>query len=216
MSAGSGASNLGYGKIAPLSNINGGYVNVDSSNWPGRFGSNEISGSPPGIFPQGLAGAKSNIDAAAGIVPGICVYKGGSKKLKRKIKNITKQYKKMKMGSRKMRSMKRRLMNKYRSRSMSRKVSRGFAGGRKSSRKSSRAFAGGTHIVANASRQLGGYAQYQNNLPMTPVYKVAGVNLPASQLGLANPPPVTPLSNCVNCTDNYNHYTNKGFPSRGH
>ena len=77
MSAGSGASNLGYSKIAPLSNINGSYVNVDSSNWPGRFGSNEISGSPPGIFPQGLAGAKSNIDAAAGIDPGICLYKGG-------------------------------------------------------------------------------------------------------------------------------------------
>jgi len=205
MSAGSGASNLGYGKIAPLSNINGGYVNVDSSNWPGRFGSNEISGSPPGIFPQGLAGAKSNIDAAAGIVPGICVYKGGSKNLKRKIKNITKQYKKMKAGSRKMRSMKRRLMNKYRSRSMSRKVSRGFAGGRKSSR----AFAG-------AKRQRGGYAQYQNNLPMTPVYKVAGVELPYNQLGLANPPPVTVLSNSGQCTDNYNHYTNSGFPSRGH
>ena len=205
MSAGSGASNLGYGKIAPLSNVNGGYVNVDSSNWPGRFGSNEISGSPPGIFPQGLAGAKSNIDAAAGIVPGICVYKGGSKNLKRKIKNITKQYKKMKAGSRKMRSMKRRLMNKYRSRSMSRKVSRGFAGGRKSSR----AFAG-------AKRQRGGYAQYQNNLPMTPVYKVAGVNLPASQLGLANPPPYTVLPNSGQCTDNYNHYTMKGFPSRGH
>jgi len=203
MSAGSGASNLGYGKIAPLSNINGGYVNVDSSNWPGRFGSNEISGSPPGIFPQGLAGAKSNIDAAAGIVPGICVYKGGSKKLKRKIKNITKQYKKMKMGSRKMRSMKRRLMNKYRS--MSRKVSRKFAGGKKSSR----AFAGGR-------RQRGGYAQYQNNLPMTPVYKVAGVELPYNQLGLANPPPVTRLSNSGQCTDNYNHYTMKGFPSRGH
>jgi hypothetical protein len=203
MSAGSGASNLGYGKIAPLSNINGGYVNVDSSNWPGRFGSNEISGSPPGIFPQGLAGAKSNIDAAAGIVPGICVYKGGSKNLKRKIKNITKHYKKMKSGSRKMRSMKRRLMNKYRS--MSRKVSRKFAGGKKSSR----AFAGG-------KRQRGGYSQYQNNLPMTPVYKVAGVELPYNQLGLANPPPVTRLSNCVNCVDNLNAYTMKGFPSRGH
>jgi len=203
MSAGSGASNLGYSKIAPLSNINGGYVNVDSSNWPGRFGSNEISGSPPGVFPQGLAGAKSNIDAAAGISPGICLFKGGSKGLKRKIKNITKQYKKMKGGSRKMKSLKYRLRNKYRN--SSRKVARKFAGGRKSSRK----FAGGR-------RQRGGYGQYQNNLPMTPVYKVAGVELPYNQLGLANPPPVTPLSNCVNCVDNLNAYTMKGFPSRGH
>jgi hypothetical protein len=201
MSAGSGASNLGYGKIAPLSNINGGYVNVDNSNWPGRFGSNEISGSPPGIFPQGLAGAKSNIDAAAGIDPGICVYKGGSKNLKRKIKNITKQYKKMKAGSRKMKSLKYRLKKKY---TMSRKVSRKFAGGRKYSRR----FAGG--------KQRGGYGQYQNNLPMTPVYKVAGVELPYTQLGLANPPPVTPLSGCVNCVDNYSHFLGRGFPSRGH
>jgi len=203
MSAGSGASNLGYSKIAPLSNINGGYVNIDSSNWPGRFGSNEISGSPPGIFPQGLAGAKSNIDAAAGINPGICLFKGGSKGLKRKIKNITKHYKKMKAGSRKMKSLKSRLRNKYRN--TSRKVARGFAGGRKSSR----GFAGGR-------RQRGGYSQYQNNLPMTPVYKVAGVELPNTQLGLANPPPVTALSNTGQCPDNYNHYTNYGFPSRGH
>ena len=51
---------------------------------------------------------------------------------------------------------------------------------------------------------------------MTPVYQVAGINLPANQLGLANPPPITTLSNCVNCVDNYNHFTNTGFPSRGH
>jgi hypothetical protein len=44
--------------------------------------------------------------------------------------------------------------------------------------------------------------------------KVAGVDLPASQSALANPPPATVLSNCTNCVDNYNHYTNSGFPSR--
>ena len=31
--------------------------------------------------------SKSNIDAAAGNVPGICLFKGGAKKLKRKIKS---------------------------------------------------------------------------------------------------------------------------------
>ena len=76
MSAGSGASNLGYSNIVPLSNINGAYVNVDSSQSPTIFGSNEIPGLP------GLAGTKSNIDAAAGRVPGICLFKGGAKKLK--------------------------------------------------------------------------------------------------------------------------------------
>lgn len=53
-------------------------------------------------------------------------------------------------------------------------------------------------------------------MPMTPTYQVAGINLPASQLALANPAPYVKLDNCVNCVDNYNHYTNKGFPSKGH
>jgi hypothetical protein len=204
MSAGSGASNFGYGKIAPLSNISGGYVNVDNSNSPATFGSNQISGLP------GLAGAKSNIDAAAGIVPGIC-FKGGAKKLKRKIKNITKQYKKMKAGSRKMKSLKMRLKKQFGTRRTSSK----FAGGRRTSSK----FAGGRksrRYHYKKGGQRGGYSQYQNNLPMTPLYQVAGVNLPNNLLGLANPPPITALSNCVNCVDNYNHFTNTGFPSRGH
>ena len=199
--SGSGASNLGYGNVAPLSNINGAYANVDSSNWPGTFGSNEIPGLP------GLAGAKSNIDAAAGNVPGICLFKGGAKKLKRKIKNITKHYKKMKAGSRKIKSLKHRIKSRMASRSM--------AGGRSRSLARSRSMAGGRRTKHRRHRQRGGYSQYQNNLPMTPSYSVGGV-LPASQLGLANPPPIQVLPNCVNCVDNYNHYTNTGFPSRGH
>ena len=201
--SGSGASNLGYGNVAPLSNINGAYANVDSSNWPGTFGSNQIPGLP------GLAGAKSNIDAAAGNVPGICLFKGGAKKLKRKIKNITKHYKKMKAGSRKIKSLKHRIKSRMASRSM--------AGGRSRSlaRSMARSMAGGRRTKHRRHRQRGGYSQYQNNLPMTPTYSVGGV-LPASQLGLANPPPIQVLPNCVNCVDNYNHYTNTGFPSRGH
>ena len=95
--SGSGASNLGYGNINPYSTSP--YVNGTSSTYSGSFSSNEIPGLP------GLAGSKSNIDAAAGIVPGICLFKGGAKKLKRKIKNITRQYKKMKAGSKKMRGI---------------------------------------------------------------------------------------------------------------
>jgi hypothetical protein len=201
--SGSGASNLGYGNVAPLSNINGAYANVDSSNWPGTFGSNQIPGLP------GLAGAKSNIDAAAGNVPGICLFKGGAKKLKRKIKNITKHYKKMKAGSRKIKSLKQRIKSRMASRSM--------AGGRKMSRSlaRSRSMAGGRRTKHRRHRQRGGYSQYQNNLPMTPSYSVGGV-LPASQLGLANPPPIQVLPNTTSCIDNYNHFTGKGFPSRGH
>ena len=191
--SGSGASNLGYGNLNPYSTSP--YVNGTSSNYSGSFSSNEIPGLP------GLAGSKSNIDAAAGIVPGICLFKGGAKKLKRKIKNITRQYKKMKAGSKKMRGIQHRLR--------SRMASRSRAGGKKSRRGSKRG-------SRRSKKQRGGYGQYQNNLPMTQTYQVAGITLPASQLGLANPPPVTVLPNCTNCVDNYNHYTNMGFPSKGH
>jgi hypothetical protein len=200
--SGSGASNLGYGNITPLSNINNQYVNKDNSNYPGSFSSNEIPGMPPGPLP-GLAGAKSNIDAVAGKVPGICMNGGASKKLKQKIKNITKQYKRMKGGSKKMKSIKRKLKSRA---PLTRRISRslGFMGGRRRRRN-----------ISKKRFMKGGYSQYQNNLPMTPVYRVAGVNLPANELGLANPPPITKLSNCVNCIDNYNHYQGYGFPSKG-
>ena len=200
MSAGSGASNLGYGNINPYNTSP--YVNGTSSNYSGSFSSNEIPGTPPGPLP-GLAGAKSNVDAAAGRVPGICITQGGgSKKLKRKIKNITKHYKRMKAGSKKMRSIK----DKLRSRSMSRTLARSLARQRAGKRKTHR----------HRRRQRGGYAQYQNNLPMTPSYSVGSPNLPPNLLALANPPPYVKLSNETNCIDNYNHFTNSGFPSKGH
>jgi hypothetical protein len=73
-----------------------------------------------------------------------------------------------------------------------------------------------TRRSTRSRRQRGGYAQYQNNLPMTQTYQVAVINLPSNELALANPPPIRFLPNTGQCTDNYNHYTNKGFPSRGH
>jgi hypothetical protein len=109
----------------------------------------------------------------------------------------------MKAGSRKVESIKRRL----KSRVASRRFGRTLTGGKRTRRHSRR-----------HRKQRGGYAQYQNNLPMTPTYAVAGVNLSASQLGLANPPPITPLSNCVNCVDNLSRFPppGSGFPSKGH
>jgi hypothetical protein len=190
MSAGSGASNLGYSNITPFGNVNGQYVNLGSTNNPANFGSNEIPGLP------GLAGAKSNIDAAAGKVPGICLFKGGA--LKRKIKNITKQYKRMKGERRKMKSLKRKLKRRMLSRSFGRK----FAGGKRRTQRRNR-----------RRSQRGGYSQYQNNQPFSLSYSLGGV-LPANQLGLANPPPISSVTN--NAIDNYNHYTNMGFPSKGH
>ena len=199
MSAGSGASNFGYGNINPYNTSP--FVNGTSSSYAGSFSSNEIPGTPPGPLP-GLAGAKSNVDAAAGIVPGICMS-GGAKRLKNKIKNITKRYK-MKGGKKSRKVLRRRLRSR----------ARGLTGGRRRTRhmKSKRRF---SRMRGGSAPYPAGYGQYQNNLPMTNTYQVAGINLPANQSALANPPPATALSNCTNCVDNYNHYTKAGFPSRG-
>jgi hypothetical protein len=188
MSAGSGASNLGYGNISPF--INAKYVNAMNSNNPANFGSNQIPG------PPGLSGDKSNIAAAASkIPPGVCL-KGGAKKLKRKIKNITKKYR---MSSRKTRRIKSKL-NRLRTRYS-------FLAGKKRNRSSRRR--------RSAKRyQRGGYSQYMNNLPLTPRYSVGGEISP-KDIALANPPPIK-LNMGGSCVDNYSHFTNRGFPSKGH
>lgn len=220
MSAGSAASNLGYAKIIPNSNINGNFVNKDNSHYPGGFGSNQIPGLP------GLTGAKYNVDAAASRAPGICMS-GGGKKLKRKIKNITKRYKMSKKSmKRKASGMKRKIKASIsraisRSRNVSRSRARGvaLAGGKKTKRRGGNpfmAFRMGKKMYDKKNEpQTGGYSQYQNNLPMTNSYSTGGI-LSADNLGLANPVPYQALSNCTNCIDNYNHFTNSGFPSRGH
>ena len=187
--SGSGASNLGYGNIQPYNSSP--FVNGTSSNNPANFSSNEVPGLP------GLAGAKSNVDAAAGVVPGICSFKGGAKGLKRKIKNITKRYKKMKGGSRKMKSLRKKL----RSRMASRSLARALAGGRRSRR------------MRRSRKQRGGYSQYQNNQPFSLNYSTGG-QLSPSLSALANPVPIDKITNSA--IDNYNHATNAGFPSRGH
>lgn len=219
--SGSGASNLGYGNIFPFSNINGNYVNTYSTNNPANFGSNEIPGLP------GLSGAKNNVDAAAGIVPGICNFKGGAKKMKRKIKNITKNYR-MRPSKRKISSMKRRIRNKYGSKKQRggiipmilRRAYKKYTG--KKTKK------GGSGFVPPGPPGIpypAGYGQYQNNLPLTQTYSVGGI-LSSNESALANPPPIKVLNGGrrtrrrhrggANCVDNYNHYTNMGFPSRGH
>lgn len=216
MSAGSDASNLGYGKIIPNSNVNPTFVNRDNSNYAGGFSSNEIPGLP------GLAGAKSNIDAAAGFVPGICLMKGGST-IKRKIKNITKMYKmKNKKTSKRKIKIEKKIENEIlvENRISNQHLSRRKSGGKKRKSGSKKKRTKKRHLRGGSSYPQSipyppGYQQYQNNLPLSQTYSVGGV-LPANELGLANPPPISVLSNCTNCVDNYNHYTNQGFASRGH
>ena len=105
----------------------------------------------------------------------------------------------MKAGSRKMKSFKSRLRRRMASRSMA----RGRAGGKRTMRRHRR----------SGSRQRGGYSQYQNNQPFDYSYSVGGI-LNSSDSALANPAPIYKVTN--NAIDNYNHYTNKGFPSKGH
>jgi hypothetical protein len=209
MSAGSGASNLGYSNTSPF--IGGKFVNATSSNNPANFSSNEVSGLP------GLSGAKINIDAANSKVPGICLFKGGAKKLKRKIKNITKMYK-MKNKKKSVKRLKRiaRKISKLNGHSLyngrNTSLSRSMAVSRSMAR--SRSMAGGSR-KNKTRRQYGGYSQYQNNMPLTPSYSTGGFLKP-SDSALANPVPFKVLPNSVNGIDNYNHYTNQGFPSKGH
>ena len=111
--SGSEASNLGYSEYPPNHNINGAFVNVNNTNNPANFGSNEIP-------PRGLFGASCNMDAASGIAPGICM--GGGKRrgkhvksfklLKRKIKNISSIYK-MRYTKKQRKQIKRRISKKY-------------------------------------------------------------------------------------------------------
>ena len=212
MSAGSGASNLGYGNIIPNSNINGRFVNPDNSHNPGPFGSNQIPGLP------GLAGAKNNVDAALGYVPGIC-FSGGSKRFKNKIKKISNKYKmKSKNFTKRLKSRIRSAFfrkSKTNRKTKGRIRSRSMFAGKRGSSKRSRSRQGGGGAYPQSIPYPPGYSQYQNNLPLTPSYSVGGL-LKAGDLGLANPPPYNVLPNCTNCVDNYNHFTGMGFASRGH
>lgn len=184
----SGASNLGYANDPIFSNSR--FVNGDNSHYAGNFTSTVVSGTPPGPLP-GLAGTKFNVDAAAARYPGT-----GGGKLRRQIKNITKYYKRMRAGSRRIRRMK----------SMLRRRAKTHHRRRSSSH----------HHKKRSHRryQRGGYAQYQNNQPLSASYQVAGIHLPPALSALASPAPITAIGG--NCVDNYNHYTNMGFASPGH
>ena len=188
MSAGSGASNLGYGRIDPMSHVNGAFVNKGSINDSSSFGNRVIPGCP------GVAGSQSNVDAAAGIVPS---FMGGA--FKKKIKNITRRYK-MNRSKRNMNSLKKRIRDRYARRTFGR--SRRMYGGKKHKRTRSR------------RQQRGGYAQYQSNQPITNTYSIGGV-LGANESALANGF-MQSLPTCTNCIDNYNHNLGSGVSSGGH
>lgn len=166
--------------------LNGSLVNVDASHYSGGMFSSTVD--PRTVNVNAMPEPLSNVQGAASYIP---CQAGGRKINRRKINKISRKYKmkgSRKHISRKVRRMKSRVRSRY-------------------NRKGRRA-------RSQRRGQKGGYAQYQNNMPMTQTYSLGGPLAPASS-ALASPPPYQTLSNCTNCVDNYNHFTGSGFPSRG-
>ena len=189
----SGASNYGYGNVVPNSNVNPNYVNVTGSNYPGGFGSDIIPSSS-----HSCQAPPNNIIAASGTWTG----NGGRK-------NIRKVYKRMQGGKRKStHSKKLRRFRKSGKRRTHAKKSRKVGGRRRKTRKTrkSRKSRKGrkSFKLKRRHRMRGGtYTQFQSNVPYTPGYAVAGVNVNPSMSATANPPPIESYNHCK---DNYNHY----------
>ena len=100
---------------------------------------------------------------------------------------------KMKKSKTQIRSLKRKIMTKYRLK-------------RKNSKNKTKKRGGG-----NAGQS----GQFQNNLPINQSYSLGGV-LDAKNSALANPPPHEVVSGKWAIMDNFNKYTGLGFSSKGH
>ena len=190
----------------PLNNINGGLVNVDTSNVGGIPFSNTTV--PNNIYT--LAPAGNNVQSAASIYP--CAQKGG-KINRKKINKISRKYK-MKGSKKTVKRRVRKIKSKVRSR-YSAKKSRSRKGGCWKQK-------GGAQPTV-APNYPAGHTQYQNNNgALTNVYSTGGP-LSAGSSALANPPPFKVVANAT-IPDNLDHYSvnafgksgaGSGFPSRG-
>ena len=114
------------------------------------------------------------------------------------------------MPPRKRRSMKKRLIMNLKGGyiiSKSKKNKRR----RSSSSSSSSGRARGRGRGSKKIRGGGSYHQFGSQIPNTPSFRTPGFNLGSTSSALANPAPYSVNGGAGNCTDNYNHYTNKGF-----
>ena len=172
------------------------YVNYNNSQWSANFTSNVIP-------PCGLPEPVNNVAAAASYIKGL-TNGGGKRKFFSNKNNIyTKNFiGKEYMKHNRLKSVK----NNYsltKKRLKTRRQRRKTGGSKKKLNRKS------------VKKYRGGYSQYMNNVPNTSTYSLgvnSGTTYPSA---LANPTPYNVLSNCTNCVDNYNHYTNEGFPSVG-
>jgi hypothetical protein len=201
----------------PLNNINGGLVNIDSSNVGGIPFTNNII--PKGIHT--LAPTGNNVQSAAGIYP--CAQKGG-KINRKKINKISRKYK-MKGSKRTVKRRVRKMKSKVRSRYNSKKTRSGKGGCwmQKGGKCGLNNPMRGGASIAVAPNYPPGYTQYQNNNgALSNTYSTGGL-LSAGSSALANPPPHQLVAS-ANIPDNLNHaaqnaYGNygagSGFASRG-
>lgn len=162
--------------------LNGSLVNMDASHYSGDKFSSTLD--PRTVNVNAMPEPLSNVQGAASY---ISCQAGGRKINRRKINKISRKYKmkgSRKRISRRVRRMKSRVRTRY---------------NRKGRRTRSRG-------------QKGGYAQYQNNMPVSSNFSTGGPLAPGLS-ALASPPPYQKIG----CDpDNYNHFTGAGFPSRGH
>lgn len=163
--------------------LNGSLVNVDASHYSGGMFSSTLD--PRTVNVNAMPEPLSNVQGAASYIP---CQAGGRKINRRKINKISRKYKmkgSRKHISRKVRRMKSRVRSRY-------------------NRK-------GRRTRSQRSGQKGGYAQYQNNMPVSSNFSTGGPLAPGLS-ALASPPPYQKIG----CDpDNYNHFSNSGFPSKG-
>ncbi len=181
--------------------LNGSLVNVDASHYSGSAFSSNMD--PRTVNVNVMPEPASNIQAAASYIP--CKTGGSRKKHSinlHKINKISRMYK-MKGNKKSAKRMKSRLRSKYSANSRSRYATRRRSRSQKRSKSHRRSMG-----------QKGGYAQYQNNMPMTQTYSTGGPLSP-SLSAMATPPTYHVLSNCTNCIDNFSKVENAGFPSKG-
>ena len=159
-------------------------VNVNASHNSGFGFTSTVD--PKSVNPAALSAPTSNIQAAAA-----SKIVGGGRINRKKINKISGKYKMR--GSKK---SKRRSIRRMKSRVRSRFNKRSQRRGKRRSQ---------------SLKQKGGYAQFDNNRPISSTFSTGGYLSP-SLSAMANPVPYQRLGNEV---DNYNHFTGMGFPSKG-
>lgn len=175
------------GNNGPLfSGLNQNYINASNSHNPANFSSNQVPTSSR-VLPEPL----SNVQAAASYIPGC---QTGGKINRKKINKISRKYK---MSRSRISYLKSRVRSKFMKR-----------GNKRTAKRSNKR----TRSNRRSKSQKGGYAQYQNNMPVDNIYSLGG-KLSPSLVGMANPPPISNVSN--DAIDNLNHNALNSYGKSG-